>query len=381
MRFDSSLFWHHWGRVPWQQQLEENRVYVRALEDLGFVTAWVCEHHLWHDGNFACTPNPIITNADLAAHTSKIRMGQSPVSIPMWHPLRVAEDIALLDHITAGRVDFGIGRGFNNRWTIQLNENADMRDEERAFALFCECLDIIIKAWTEESFSHQGAFYQLPRPGWKEVDPNTALEPPYYASDGEYVAMSVLPKPYQQPHPPIYQMVTSSPRSQAFAASRGVSIMCSSRSVQAHRPDWIAYAKAASQVQGREMVSGENASIQFVTHVAKTREQAHREIRAGFNRAFAGIPVPRDKLRQSMLGPEDTLSQADLDCDDFDFMIEHDVLMVGTPDEVAERIEKYRDGIGLNHFQLFPSIPFLDFEQSMRSLELFGTDVMPRFQD
>ena len=70
MRFDSSIFWHHWDVVPWQQQLGENRVYARALEQLGFVTAWVCEHHLWHDGNFACTPNPIITNADLA-HTSK----------------------------------------------------------------------------------------------------------------------------------------------------------------------------------------------------------------------------------------------------------------------------------------------------------------------
>ncbi len=110
MRFDSSLFWHHWDRIPWQQQIEENRIYVRALEQLGFKAAWVCEHHFFHDGNFACTPNPILTNADLASHTTTLRLGQSPVSVPVWHPLRVAEDIALLDHMTGGRVEFDAPR-------------------------------------------------------------------------------------------------------------------------------------------------------------------------------------------------------------------------------------------------------------------------------
>ena len=79
-------------------------------------------------------------------------MGQSPTSICDWHPIRVAEDIATLDHMTKGRVEFGIGRGFNSRWGAQLNPEADRRDNEKNYALFTESLDIIIKAWTEDAF-------------------------------------------------------------------------------------------------------------------------------------------------------------------------------------------------------------------------------------
>tara|TARA_Y100000588_G_scaffold374048_1_gene448661 strand:+ start:131 stop:1273 length:1143 start_codon:yes stop_codon:yes gene_type:complete len=377
MRFDSSLFWHHWGRVPWQQQLEENRIYAKALEELGFEAAWVCEHHFWHDGNFACTPNPILTNADIAAHTSRIRLGQSPVTIPVWHPLRVAEDIALLDHMTGGRVEFGVGRGFVNRWCGQLNPDADMRNEDRAFALFCESLDIILKAWREDSFSHQGEFYTIPEPGWHETDPNVALEPPHYKPDGEYVSVSVLPKPLQQPHPPVYQMVTSSPRSIEFAASRGAAIMCSSRPVAAMKPDWQLYANRRSEASGETYSLGQGCSIQFGTYIAPTREQAFKDVRAGYNFAMAGIPVRRDKLRAAMLGAG-ALAEVDLELDDFDFAIKHGMLMVGSPDDVAEKIADYQAGINLNHFQQFPSIPHLDFKQAMTSLELLGTRVMPQ---
>lgn len=379
MRFDSSIFWHHWGRVPWQQQLNENRLYVQALEQLGFTAAWVCEHHFWHDGNFACTPNPILTNADLAAHTTTIRLGQSPVSVPVWHPLRVAEDIALLDHMTGGRLEFGVGRGFNNRWCSQLNPDADMRNDNRAFKLFCESVDIILKAWTEEAFTYHGDFYQFPRPGWTEVDPNVTLEPPYYSQNGEYVAMSVLPKPLQQPHPPLYQMVTSSARSIEFAASRGAAIMCSSRPVDAMKPDWQRYADECSKYSKGTVPLGQNCSIQFGTYVAKTRERAYKDAREGFNYAMNGVPVRRDRLRKAMLGKE--LKQSDLESDDFDFAVNNKMLMVGTPNDVAEQIQAYRDEIGLEHYQLFPSIPFMSFEQAMASLELFGTQVMPQFDD
>ena len=93
---------------------------------------------------------------------------------------------------------------------------------------------------------------------------------------------------------------------------------------------------------------------------------------------MAGIPVRRDKLRAAMLGA-DALTADDLDGDDFDFAIKHNMLMVGTPDDVAERIGLYQEGLNFGHYQLFPSIPHLTFEQAMKSLELFGAEVMPRF--
>ena len=253
-----------------------------------------------------------------------------------------------------------------------------MRNEDRAFALFCECVDIILKAWKEDPFTYEGEFYRFPEPGWKEVDPNVALDAPYYTDDGEYTGISVLPKPYQRPHPPLYQMVTSSPRSIEFAASRGAAIMCSSRPVAAMKSDWQTYARLSSEFHGSAVRLGEFCSIQFGTYVAKTREQAMKDARAGYNFAMNGIPVRRDKLRQMMLGAG-ALTDADLDLDDFDFAIRHGMLMVGSPDDVAERIQAYRDGLNLDHYQLFPSIPYLSFEQAMQSLELFGTEVMPHF--
>ena len=108
--------------------------------------------------------------ADIALHTKTLKVGQSPTSICDWHPIRVAEDIATLDHMTLGRAEFGIGRGFNSRWGAQLNPEADRRNNEKNYALFTESLDIIIKAWTEEAFSHKGRFYTIPyRAGWRPI--------------------------------------------------------------------------------------------------------------------------------------------------------------------------------------------------------------------
>ena len=148
MRFDSSIFWHTKKVIPWHIQVDEYREYGRALEALGFTTAWVAEHHLWHDGFFSTATNPIMTGLDIALHTKTLKVGQSPTSICDWHPIRVAEDIATLDHMTLGRVEFGIGRGFNSRWGAQLNPEADRRNNEKNYALFTESLDISIKGWT-----------------------------------------------------------------------------------------------------------------------------------------------------------------------------------------------------------------------------------------
>ena len=134
MRFDSSIFWHTKQVIPWHIQVDEYREYGRALEALGFTTAWVAEHHLWHDGFFSTATNPIMTGLDIALHTKRLKVGQSPTSICDWHPIRVAEDIATLDHMTLGRAEFGIGRGFNSRWGAQLNPGggpAEQRKELR----------------------------------------------------------------------------------------------------------------------------------------------------------------------------------------------------------------------------------------------------------
>ncbi len=378
MRFDSSMYWHIGELVPWHQQVQEYREYGKALEELGFTTAWVAEHHLAHDGYFSSATNPILTGADIALHTNRLRVGQSPTSICDWHPIRVAEDIAALDHMTMGRVDFGVGRGSNFRWGAQLNPQADRRKDEQNYALFTETLDIILKAWTEEAFSHEGQFYTFPTPGWKETNPAVKLTPPHYTPDGELVAISVLPKPYQKPHPPVWQMVTTN-KSWEFAGSRGLNAMGSARALEGIRESYTLY-KQAANAQGRDVALGENVSNQFMTFCAKTMEEAFKIARPGINSIYDQISGPLGRLRPTLLGKNESLDNEDVTCDWFDFLWRHGVIMVGTPDYIAERLDRLQQGVNFQHFQIFPSIPNITFKQYMESLELFGTQVVPQFQ-
>ena len=377
MRFDSSIFWHVGEVVPWHQQVQEYREYGKALEALGFTGAWVAEHHLWHDGFYSTATNPILTGADIALHTKNLRVGQSPTSICDWHPIRVAEDIAALDHMTLGRVDFGIGRGLNTRWAAQLNPEADRRNDGQNYALFAETLEIILKAWTEDAFSHQGRFYTFPTPGWQETDPLVERTLPHYTPEGELVAISVLPKPYQKPHPPVWQMVSSN-KSWEFAGARGLKAMGSARSIEGIREAFTAY-KDAANGQGREVSLGEDVSLQFMTFCAKTMEEAFEITRAGINALYQHSTSRPNRLRPALLGDIGPLSSEDLSCDWLDFLWRHDFIMVGTPDHIAERIDRLQREVNFQHFQIFPSIPNVSFGQYMQSLELFGTQVMPRF--
>ena len=378
MRFDSSIYWHTGEVIPWHKQVQEYREFTIALEDLGFTTAWVAEHHLAHDGYFSTATNPILTGADIAFHTKTLRVGQSPTSICDWNPIRVAEDIATLDHMTLGRVEFGVGRGINGRWGAQLNPLADRRNVEQNYALFTETMDIIIKAWTQEAFSHKGRFYTYPTPGWMEKDPNVKLAPPHYAPDGELVAISVLPKPYQKPHPPIWQMVMSN-RSWESAGARGFNCMGSGRSLEGVRDGFTAY-KNAANAGGSNVALGENVSIQFMTFCAKTMEEAFAIARPGINALYSHLEYGIGRIRQGLLGSNESLDDEDINCDWFDFLWKHNIIIVGTPDHISEHLDRLQREINFQHFQIFPSIPLISYQQYIQCIELFGTEVIPRFQ-
>jgi alkanesulfonate monooxygenase SsuD/methylene tetrahydromethanopterin reductase-like flavin-dependent oxidoreductase (luciferase family) len=86
------------------------REQTQLQNKVDFTTVWLTEHHFAHNGYLNAPPNPIMMSLDLASHSKKIRVGQAPIVLPDWHPLRVAEDIALLDNMTEGRVDFGVAK-------------------------------------------------------------------------------------------------------------------------------------------------------------------------------------------------------------------------------------------------------------------------------
>ena len=111
MRFDFVPFFNPGENIPWNQVVKMMREQTQLAEDASFTTVWLTEHHFAHNGYLNAPPNPIMMSLDLASHSTKIRVGQAPIVLPDWHPIRVAEDIALLDNMTEGRVDFGVEIG------------------------------------------------------------------------------------------------------------------------------------------------------------------------------------------------------------------------------------------------------------------------------
>src|SRR5215469_10982641 len=142
------------NRRPYQRIVHELREQAAMCDDGGFETLWIAEHHFGPEG-MGNSANPILLASDLGARTRRVRMGMCAVILPWWHPIRVAEDLAILDHLLAGRLDVSVGRGVWPREGPNFHTNADPRNSDALMVLFRESLEVIRKAWTEEFFSHQ----------------------------------------------------------------------------------------------------------------------------------------------------------------------------------------------------------------------------------
>jgi alkanesulfonate monooxygenase SsuD/methylene tetrahydromethanopterin reductase-like flavin-dependent oxidoreductase (luciferase family) len=353
MRFDSSIFWNHLEVVPWSQQVGQARAWTQALEALGFTGAWSSEHHFMH-GVLGSPANALLAGADVLSHTSKLRFGGAPWAIMDRHPLMVAEDAAMVDHMSGGRLEFGAGRGFPFlRWGSQFVQFADRRNQEQNRALFEEVLDIVVKAWTQDVFSYQGRFYTLPVPGWVEPNPDPQEHrPPYYNENFELVALPVVPKPFQKPHPPVWIMADSV-TSYAFAGGRGYNVLGLARPPAELTERFEAYRGAAKQARGVDLDLGANIGIQFLTYCAPTTEQAERDTQ----HIPSGQTQVQNRASSLVVGEK----------------------AAGTPDYFVELIETYRQQCNLQMFQLRPSVGRIPFSKAMASLELFADKVMPRF--
>lgn len=382
MRFDFIPFFNPGENIPWTRTVAMMREQTRIAEDAGFQTVWLTEHHFAHNGYLNATPNPIMMCADLAAHSKKIRVGQAPVVLPDWHPLRVAEDIALLDNMTNGRVDFGAARGVNERTCIQFNIDADKRDDKKSYALFRECLDIITRAWTEDPFRYKGDFYQFPVPGWYETNRMFyPLDERYHKEDGEYIGMYIHPRPVQQPHPPVWLM-SNAPFTYEFAARNHYNVVAMSAPKGNLRACWNAYRENIVAPAGTTYLPGQKLGMCVVIYVADTMEQAANDIRKSINLYYellSGVRPSGEWMRKSYLEKGQELSAADSEMDWFDFLMAHNIIWVGTADYVAEKIEACRDELDINHIMLLQQFPGIAYDRITASMSRFSEHVLPRF--
>ena len=153
----------NWTKKTYTKILDEARDIAGYCDKNDWDSIWFTEHHLNHEGMESCA-NPLMMGTDIAARTSKIRIGQACNVITFWNPIRLAEDIATLDNLSNGRVEVGVGRGIYGREALHLNIEADLKDQAKNKRLFEETLTIMKKAWTEKFFNHQGEFYTFPAP-------------------------------------------------------------------------------------------------------------------------------------------------------------------------------------------------------------------------
>lgn len=139
--------------------LDKARALARLLDRLGYDTFWIAEHHFQPEG-YECIPNILMMAVDLAHQTERLKIGCGFNITPMWHPLRLAEDFAMADVLTGGRVIFGVGRGYHTREVETFG--SPLLDQPANRELFEEQVDIIFKAFTQASFSHEGKHYTIP---------------------------------------------------------------------------------------------------------------------------------------------------------------------------------------------------------------------------
>ena len=241
--------------------VDESLAFAELMDAAGYDTLWLGEHHFQREGYGGVSNLPLFS-VYLAQHTERLHFGAFFNTLPVWHPLRIAEDYALADIMTGGRVRFGIGRGYIPREVETLG--APLLDAEANRDLFEEQLEIVLKAWTEPAFSHEGAHYTIP--------------PRIPYRFGELSDITLVPRPVHGPLE-IWQPITSgTQRGMDFMAKHGIKGVIAGGTAPGGQADHAAvlYREALARA-GRETLLGEDLAIGVQIHIAETREQALRE--------------------------------------------------------------------------------------------------------
>ncbi len=346
MQFGLMYLFSEFGDTPQARVFGEFLDEVEAAEELGFDSVWIPEHHFSVYGMLGDT---LTLAAAIAQRTKRIKIGTAVILLPLQHPVRIAEQAALVDVLSEGRLLLGLGRAY------QPSEFAGFGiDPSESRDRFAEALEILIKCFTEEAVTHDGRFWSV-----KDV--------------------TVFPKPVQKPHPPLY-MAAVTPPSYALAAEYGLSILRAPRFTKMDMvtQQWGEYTRLMRE-RGRDPFAMDQPML-MQTYVAETTEQATREAEPHamwyhklFQKVLPGAPGKEikpgyelyDKVRQAhgQVTYEDLVDWGSA---------------FGAPEDVAERILTYAAEAGVNHWMAEMRFGGLTHAQTMRSMELFAKDVMPR---
>ena len=239
---------------------EKTDAVAKTMDALGYHAIWLAEHHFQHEG-YECIPNILMAAVHLAHVTRQIKIGCGFNIAPMWHPLRLAEDYATADILTGGRVIFGVGRGYHSREVETFG--APILDQEANRELFEEQIEILFKAFNQESFSHHGKHYTLP--------------PAVPYRGYELKEITLVPRPIHLPVECWQPIVSASPRALDFMVRHGIKGIIGGGAATMAEGPIHGYREAAARA-GRSLKPGENLCLGIFMHLAETRDKAIREI-------------------------------------------------------------------------------------------------------
>jgi alkanesulfonate monooxygenase SsuD/methylene tetrahydromethanopterin reductase-like flavin-dependent oxidoreductase (luciferase family) len=339
----------------------------QLAEQLGYDSFWLTEHHFQHEG-YEVVPNGLMFSAFLAARTSRLRIGTMFNVVGQWHPLRLAEDFALLHNLSRGRGILGVGRGTVPREMMPLTagrvsvgsyDNPSAAEADRLNReLTEECLDVLELALTQPSFSYSGQHFCLPPPGIPD-------------RGGHVTQLSLVPRPrypYQT-----WQAVTSPPTLKAVPA-RGLGGVFWLKERQRLAADWHAFAGTYQAAHSRALDRGEKRMLVLNVAIADTRERALAEVRDGHDE-FWRFLAPYGWGR-GYNGPDGRPAGGDF-VPTLEDSITQGPWAVGTADDVAEQIAALDELLGLTDLVIFPAMPGDAFPRVQEQMARFAQDVVP----
>jgi alkanesulfonate monooxygenase SsuD/methylene tetrahydromethanopterin reductase-like flavin-dependent oxidoreductase (luciferase family) len=363
--------------------IEETIEQCVLADKMGFDYVWFVEHHFLT--SFSMSPCPEVIFGALSRLTKRIRLGFGVVILPYHHPVRVAERVAMVDHMSGGRVDFGTGRSAPYE---QLGMGIDPRNTRDMWE---ESLSMVPKIWEEGLFSWEGRFWNVP-------------------------PRDVRPKPYQQPHPPIW-VAALQPATYQLAAEKGIGVMALSVAA----PSVLApHIKEYKQNVKKAKPVGKAINDQWLSSTmayCDVDNKAARELAAKSLKTFFGPDRPYlkdqvnvyERLIESWGGVPEHLqanfaryikkegeAQADVGVDlsggsaqiahqvwnqfDADTLADRGVTVSGDPESCLNAI-RIHEAIGVDQLQFLIATETIPHEKVMSSIELFGKYVIPELKN
>lgn len=355
-----------------QQMLDEMVDIAQHCEDLGFDALTFSEHHFYTEGCEAgATPTPHLIR--LLLNTKRIKIGPLGFVLPTWDPIRLALDVAWADQMSKGRALCGLARGVFPRWVNVLGQHygvkpgglsaeADNHNRE----VFEELFQVIKLAWKEEPFSFKGKYYQVPFPAeghyWAPHEATNRYGAPGEMEGEMLRKLSAVPKPYQKPHPEVWQAFTASERTIRWDARNDVRPMVFAPFPGATEKVYLAYQEEAAKA-GRSLKLGDHLGLCQFVYIANDRTEARRLMKTGSYFVYQNFHCKVDKNIPPTVEP----------------LLEHKMMVTGNVDDVRRRLAEIQETLNPEYMLWLGDQGYLPVDEMKRELELFATKVMPEF--